>query len=187
MIQTRSLPELYLKPGDYYFGEQPTHVHTVLGSCVAVSIFHRHTGLAAMCHAVQPDCGLAEACKNRCAQYSRYVCCVVPAMVRSFFIRKIRPADLAVKLFGGAAITGDHDHRQRQLSVGAMNVATARQVLQRNGLTLDVIDAGGDFGRKIIFNTQTGVVLMKRIPTVPYADTTDRRSNGSILTYDPIT
>ena len=160
-MQTRSLPEIYLKPGEYYFGDQPAYVHTVLGSCVAVSIFHRHTGLAAICHAVQPECGMMDACKNRCAQHSRYVSCMVAAMVRSFFARRAVPADLAVKLFGGAAIIGDDDHRQKQPTVGAMNVAAARQVLQRNGLNLEAIQVGGDFGRKIIFNTQTGVVLMK--------------------------
>jgi chemotaxis protein CheD len=162
-MQTRSEPEIYLKPGDYYLGHQPVLVHTVLGSCVAVSMFHRPSRLAALCHAVQPDCGLAGVCKNRCAHPTRYVTCMISAMIRTFGARQIRPADIEVKLFGGATMIGFPDGRQRQLAVGTMNMAAARKIAQAHGLHLQAADVGGALGRKIIFDTRAGVVWVKRM------------------------
>ena len=161
----QSIPKVYLKPGEYYFGLRPTYVHTVLGSCVAVSIFHRHTGLAAICHAVQPDCDFADAGNNR-DLHSRCVRKVVPAMIQAFISRQVRPAELEVKLFGGASLIGNSANGEDKRSVGALNIAAARQVIAENGLVVCAADVGGCSGRKIIFNTHTGIVLMKRMRQV---------------------
>jgi chemotaxis protein CheD len=168
-MATPTAPEIYLKPGEYFLGDQPVLVHTVLGSCVAVSMFHRHSRLAALCHAVQPDCGTTGACQNRCAHPYRYITCMIPAMIRAFCSRQIHPADIEVKLFGGATMIGHPDGRQRQPAVGAMNLAAARKIIKARGLHLQAADVGGPLGRKIIFDTRAGVVMVKRMQKIPPA------------------
>jgi chemotaxis protein CheD len=155
--------KLYLKPGEYYLGDQPARIVTVLGSCVAVSMFHRKSGLAALCHALAPDCGPAADCTNGCAQIYRYVNCMIPAMARAFLTRGIRPMDTETKLFGGAAMINAYSGATPRKSVGAMNIAAARKVIQNFGLILKSADVGGHLGRKIIFDTSTGDVLLKRL------------------------
>jgi chemotaxis protein CheD len=162
-MQTRSVPGIYLRPGEYYFGRRPAYIHTVLGSCVAVSIYHRHTGLAAICHAVQPDFDPAEIGNKRDIQPSRFVQWVVPAMIRAFLTRRANPAELEIKLFGGASLIGDPLQGGNRNSVGALNISAAKQIITENGLVLTAADVGGHSGRKIIFNTHTGVVLMRRM------------------------
>lgn len=160
MLQT------YLTPGEYFFGDQAVCVTTVLGSCVAMTMFHRQTGLAAACHAVQPDCGQAAACKLRCPQPGRYINCVVPAMIRAFEKHNICHAEIDVKLFGGAAMIGESNNHRRQASVGHLNISAVKQIVQSSGLKLKAEAVGGHVGRKIIFNTTTGIVHVKRMQKV---------------------
>lgn len=153
---------IYLKPGEYYFGYHSVRITTVLGSCVSVSMYHHPSKLAALCHAVAPDCGIGTACKEKCVEFHRYVNCMVPAMAHSFFSRGIRPKEMEVKLFGGAAMLDTAGRKASRTSVGAMNIIAARKALQQLGLHLESTDVGGFAGRKIIFNTSTGEVLLKR-------------------------
>ena len=154
---------LYLKPGEYYLGNRPTRVVTVLGSCVAISMYHRPSGLAAICHALAPDCGAAADCPNGCPGLQRYVNCMIPAMARAFSARGIGPASIETKLFGGAAMIDGNNRRDPDKSVGALNIAASRKVIQQCGLTLKSSDVGGHAGRKIIFETATGDILLKRL------------------------
>jgi chemotaxis protein CheD len=154
---------VYLKPGEYYFGDQPVQIHTVLGSCVAVSMFHRRTGLAALCHTLAPDCRSAVACQKRCDRPYHYVSCTIPSMIRSFSARMIPASDVEVKLFGGAALIDAPEGDAHGSSVGMMNIAAARNSFQKLGIILKASDVGGRCGRKIIFDTRTGDVLVKRM------------------------
>ena len=154
---------LYLKPGEYYLGDHPTRVVTVLGSCVAVSMYHRPSGLAAICHALAPNCGATADCPNGCPRLHRYVNCMIPAMVRAFSSRGISPANIETKLFGGAAMIDGDSRRDPEKLVGAQNIAAAREVIQQCGLILKSSDVGGRVGRKIIFETATGDILLKRL------------------------
>ena len=154
---------VYLKPCEYYYGDRPVRVITVLGSCVAVTMYHRPSGLAAICHLVAPDCTISKGCTSECTQMGRYVNCMIPAMATSFATHGIRPAELEVKLFGGASMLDSGGRDNAQESLGEINTAMARKLLRQYGLTIKCADVGGHQGRKIIFDTRSGDVLLKRI------------------------
>lgn len=154
---------LYLKPGEYHFGDRPMRITTVLGSCVAVSLFHRPSMLACICHVMAPACRPDADCQAGCTQIYRYVNCMIPAMIRSFMTRSIAPKDIETKLFGGAAVIGDACRSADEDSIGAMNIAAARKTIADFGLNIKTEDVGGCVGRKIIFDTSTGDILLKRL------------------------
>jgi chemotaxis protein CheD len=83
-------------------------------------------------------------------------------MIAWFIDKGAYPAELEVKVFGGSDILVTGPDR-RNVSVGKQNIEAARQALLREGLKLHASHIGGTSGRKIIFSTQTGEVLMKRI------------------------
>ena len=87
-------------------------------------------------------------------------------MIRTFLANKIKPVEIAVKLFGGATIIGGSGNGGRQLSIGAMNIAAARRILEENKLSLAAVHVGGDLGRKLVFNSQTGSVLTKSVQKI---------------------
>lgn len=82
----------------------------------------------------------------------------------------LRPRDIEVKLFGGAALIGSRHPEAITNSIGQLNVKAAMETLDNCGFTLKVMDVGGAFGRKIIFDSGTGEVLMKRLNRPNYTD-----------------
>lgn len=169
-------PRIYLKPGELCVSKRPVVVTTVLGSCVSATFFHQATGLAAICHALQPKCPNSQHCMEGCSVRYRYAVCAIQAMTRQMTARGVRPREIEVKLFGGAALIGTTRPETAATSMGRQNVTAAMETIHDCGLILKVMDVGGSFGRKIIFDTGTGEVLMKRLRR---SDWTDKKSEIS--------
>jgi chemotaxis protein CheD len=159
----RDKPRIYLKPGELCFSKRPVVVTTVLGSCVAATFYHAATGLAAICHALQPKCPSSDPCVDDCTVRYRYAVCAITAMTRQMSARGVWPREIEVKLFGGAALMGTTRTAGAAPSIGQQNVRAAMDTISDCGLILKVMDVGGTFGRKIIFDTATGEVLLKRL------------------------
>lgn len=156
------LPSLHLNPGELYIGKKPALISTILGSCVAVVMFHPTSAIGAICHSLLPDCQChEEPCLGKsCRDCFRYVDCSVVHMVNWFRDQGAPPWELQVKLFGGSDM---FDHNMGDRSVGQQNIRIAREVIEKEGMRLLALDVGGNRGRKIIFNSMTGEVFMKRL------------------------
>jgi chemotaxis protein CheD len=152
----------YLKPGSWYFGPITGIIRTILGSCVAVTMFHRRSGRSAICHAVMPICDQNGSCGVYCAEHSRYTDCIVRAMAGLFFEQGVKAKEIEVKLFGGSNGLGGAGDLTRT-GVGKQNVTQARKALQEKDLFLKVSDVGGAAGRKLLFDTSTGEVMIKKL------------------------
>ncbi len=142
----------YLHPGEVCFCAEPSRVETVLGSCVAVTMWDRRRGAASICHAVLPwsngDGG----------DPLRYVDSAIGRMLAALDAHGSRRQDIEVKLFGGASMHGNN-----RVSVGRQNVEAALATLASQGLKPQAVDTGGAQGRKLRFDTATGEVWLKRI------------------------
>jgi chemotaxis protein CheD len=78
--------------------------------------------------------------------------------------------DFDVKIFGGAAVLTSL-YNKREISIGKMNADVAFQMLKEAGFKIVSYDIGGNFGRRIIFNTANGEVLVKKLRGIPdYSD-----------------
>ena len=67
---------------------------------------------------------------------------------------------LQAKVFGGSAINANPSGL---LNVGERNITVAKDVLAEEGINIVSSDVGGPEGRRIVFNTATGVVKMRYI------------------------
>jgi chemotaxis protein CheD len=164
----RPIPEaIYLKPGELFSGCRPARITTVLGSCVAVTMYDRKRHAAAICHAIQPICRQAAPnCHNRCSDRYRSVECAVHEMIRRMDWMGGSRDELEIKIFGGAAILGDRPGMKGERSVGGQNIESARRVLAEYGLPIRAMVVGGGVGRQIIFVTSNGSVFLKRIASI---------------------
>jgi len=54
MAEPDQLVEVVLGPGDLYFGDRRTRIRTLLGSCVAVTLWHPKAQIGGMCHYMMP-------------------------------------------------------------------------------------------------------------------------------------
>lgn len=156
--------DCYLKPGEFCLVLQPTIIKTVLGSCVTVTMYSARTKIGAACHALLPTCREEQEYKcppGTCENTFRFVECVIPEMLRRLQGQGLAARELEVKLFGGAdMMMGALADHQR---VGSLNVQKAEMMLTRMGMTIKKSDVGGSVGRKLIFDTRTGDVWIKRL------------------------
>jgi chemotaxis protein CheD len=153
---------VYLGPGEAYLDDRPALVSTVLGSCIAVTMFHRMTRRGRICHAILPRYPSAGQ-----GDTFHYVDSSILHMLENLLFTGLERAEIEVKLFGGAnAFKGDDE----RATVGELNAERAVQVIRKERLTILASDLGGRMGRKIVFDTQSGKVLLKRLNAPPTQD-----------------
>lgn len=149
--------KLYLQPGELTVTEIPTQVSTVLGSCVALTLFNRRLKYGAICHAMLPH--------NRGDGGFKYVGEAFDYMLGRFALAGIERHEIEVKLFGGSEIL-PHSVAGSVLTVGRQNIEVAKGLIEREGLKLCAESIGGEQGRKIHFYTHTGEIFLKRVARV---------------------
>ena len=148
---TRSI---FLKPGEAVVACEPTLITSVLGSCVAVTMFSPRCRIGAICHAMLPDSG------GRCDDL-RFVDSAFQHIYQK--MRESGASDLVVKLFGGAHVLDIGSYSSEKTTVGEQNVAQAEKVLAELGLEVTARDTGGTLGRKLYFCTWDGNVYLHRM------------------------
>ena len=146
---------VYLQPGQVAVTRVPTTIVTILGSCVGVSLHDPVMGIGGLNHFLLPQWTDANQESNRFGG---------PAM-RTLLTKVIdngaHPARLQAKVFGGACTLASFAGRGRQL--GEENVALALHFLQTAGIRVVSEDVGGERGRKVIFDTMTGDVWVRKL------------------------
>lgn len=171
-------PQIYLKAGEIVFTEEPHVVLTVLGSCLSVTLFHRRSGTAAICHGLLPHCRERAGCTGECKAMAKYVDCALLWMLKRFKAKGISAKDLEVKVFGGADMfsTSARAVEHGLMSVGRQNIAVAQKIIESEGLLVLSMDVGGNQGRKLFFNTRTGEIMLKRLtPNVILVDPREKK------------
>lgn len=133
----------------------PVLVSTVLGSCVAVTMFSASRGFGAICHAMLPE----NAGKDLDL---RYVDTALQHLHRKV-VECNAGGDLVVKLFGGAQVLDIGGYNSARFTIGEQNVSRAEALLLEYGFTISARDTGGMHGRKLFFCTETGNVYMRRM------------------------
>ncbi len=151
----QQLPEfmetVYLKSGEVYIALQPTKVITVVGSCVSVLLFDKAQKLGGMNHFVHPYATLPGMTD---ANYGE------PAMRR--LLREFQNAGGNLKTTI-AHVLGGGSHPKMNDWVGINNINVARQFLVEHGIRITHSETGDKIGRKIIFDTSSGLVTVKPV------------------------
>ena len=160
-----NLPYFFLKPGDMAISEEPSIIATLLGSCVAVTMISRTRGIGAVCHALLPSCKDKGQC-HRCLERFRHVDCAISGMFEEFRQRGATMGSIEVKLFGGADMFRSQQGTDSRNSVGWQNIDRAMEVLEGKGIRPASVDVGGVQGRKILFNTGSGEVFLRRLNSI---------------------
>ncbi|WP_236026046.1 chemotaxis protein CheD [Geomonas azotofigens] len=138
---------------------EPMLVTTLLGSCVAVTIFNYRLRLGAICHAQLP-CNGQLAGGGQHDEHGKYVDSAIREMLERLLHRGALRGELEAKVFGGSDM---FDARGRLRSVGKQNSEMALRILAHESVRVAKQDLGGERGRKIIFHAHTGEVFLKRL------------------------
>jgi len=155
---------LFLMPGDLFFGHGYQRVRTLLGSCVALTLWHPRRQFGGMCHFVLPGrVHVAGAPLD-----GRYGDEALMRFVELMAERNTRPDEFRVGLFGGGAMFGyTATGCGQSLNVGARNIEAARRLAAQHGLVIGREDVGGSSYRHLALDLATGVVQLRVEPVTP--------------------
>jgi chemotaxis protein CheD len=172
MKQPDSIIEIFLQPGEFYFGEWDTRIRTTLGSCVSITMWHPLLRIGGMCHymlASVPGRG-----KNRLN--GKYGEDAVAMLFEEAVNHDTDPHDYVYKIFGGGNMFPESNGHWpcsrapcEQVIEGCRNVSCknsniGRALLKRCGLNVVAEHLGGTGHRNVIFDIWSGHVWMRQVP-----------------------
>lgn len=145
----------YLLPGELHVSEEPCQIRTILGSCVAICLWDGRLRAGGMNHFLLPASREGQRTSQRFADVATNV------LLKKLSLLGCRPANMQAKIFGGSAMF--QNRNRLAVSLGTQNVAAALHLMNSAGIPVVAQETGGTQGRKIIFNTDDGVVWCQPI------------------------
>ncbi|MEK7260236.1 MAG: chemotaxis protein CheD [Pseudomonadota bacterium] len=177
--------EIYLQPGEYWFGDENTRIRTILGSCVAITLWHPHKRIGGMCHFMlptrnstlqsrarpAPTVAVAGARANTMGPDGRYGDEAVQLLCEEIERSGCVPAEFEAKLFGGGRMFRQGPPKPSAVrrnaatdSIHDRNIEAGRELMRQHGITVTAEHLGGLGHRQVIFDIWSGHAWMKHTP-----------------------
>lgn len=155
-VHARPGESVTLLPGQMHFGGHAASVHTLLGSCVAITLWHPQRRIGGMCHYLLPHRPrrAGDPLDGRYGDEALY------AMVHRLRECGTDPADYHAHLYGGADTISNGG--VPRFDIGERNIAQGWELLEQYGFQLQGVDVGEDIPRTVTLFLQSGEVEMRR-------------------------
>jgi chemotaxis protein CheD len=158
--------EIFLQPGEFYFGDGITRIRTLLGSCVAIVLWQPRLRIGGMCRFMLPSRSHGKGGESLDGRYAE------DAM--QMFMQELRrtstsPSEYRTKLVGGGRMFRQARNPASGIDISARNMEAARNLMLHHGFTLHAQDLGGQGHRNVIFDLWSGDVWLRRVPLRPAA------------------
>jgi chemotaxis protein CheD len=162
--------EIFLQPGDFYFGDVNTRIRTILGSCVSITMWHPTRLIGGMCHYLLPS----RPKEAGDALDGHYADEAMKMFLQEIRAAKTHPAEFRVKVFGGGNMflkskqvdlgksPVSRSGKKFDMDVAGTNVLVARSLITSNGFKIDAEDSGGDGHRQLIFDIWSGHAWVRK-------------------------
>ncbi len=147
--------DVLLAPGEFYFGRGSTRLHTLLGSCVAITLWHPVKRVGGMCHYLLPTRG-----GNRHLSPGHYGDDAIQLFAREISRRGTLPHEYDVKVFGGGNMF--ESGPVNTVNVSVSNIEYGLTLLNEYGFRISASDVGGNCHRKIRLDLWSGDVWIQR-------------------------
>lgn len=143
----------HVHAGDVLLGGPDDELRAVLGSCVAVTLWHPAKRIGVMSHVLLPRRGAKHRLAGGPGQDARFAEDALRLMVGRLREAGVDPGECACKLFGGAQVFSGSDS-----GIGNANVRELRELLSRAGVSIASEHVEGTGHRVIRFVVGTGEV-----------------------------
>jgi chemotaxis protein CheD len=149
------LREVYLRPGDFCFGEGRLRISTLLGSCISIVLWHPLLAHGGMCHYMLPDRK-----QSRCnlPPDGKYGEEAMELFMLELKKRRTLPAQYQVNIYGGGNMFDES--ASTGMEIGKQNIEKAYSLLDERGFTVTREHLGSFGHRKIEFDVWTGEVRL---------------------------
>lgn len=141
----------YLYEGAIIVRKEPTLITTILGTCVAVSLFDPVTHIGGLNHYLLPYY------KGRGLPSPHFGNVAIESMIDKMLEYGAHKNRLEAKILGGKRTD------ESIFSIGIRNAEVAVEILAKHRIPVKASKTGADTGLKVIFNTYSGDFQVKRI------------------------
>lgn len=152
--------DLVVHPGEWFFGQAPKRISTLLGSCVAVTVWHPILRCGGMCHYLLTARPKAHGVSHTAnARYGHDAL----QLLECEMLKHAPFAEYHCACFGGATMFLGNSQ------VGEANGRLAMNWLQMHGVQPDYRELGGAKGRKVRLDLANGRIEMSMMEPVAYS------------------
>ena len=155
MTSKANVIDIFLMPGDHFVGDQHYRVRTLLGSCVSITLWHRHRKIGAMSHFLlsnrEPRSDSTSELDGRYAEEAMWL------MLQKLEEMNIAPHECEGKIFGGGNMFPVRA-RTTSRNIGQVNGEAARALLRAHHVPIVSESLFGIGRRNIFFNISNGDV-----------------------------
>ncbi|AHC34912.1 chemotaxis protein CheD [Pseudomonas fluorescens] len=164
--------EVFLNPGEWFFGAGSIRLRTVLGSCVALVFWHPRHLLGGMCHYLLPQRAVAKPG----VLDGRYGNEALELLLARIHASKVRPAEFRINVYGGGDMFPGLARADNHY-VGQRNVEQARRLLDLHQLPCHNFHVEGVGYRTVVLDLATGNIelnylALQRPPGRPHGERT---------------
>lgn len=156
------MQDIHIHSGGVWFGGGDVRLRTILGSCVAITLWHPTRRIGGLCHFVTARAPAARrGDRNGCYGDSAM------ALLQEIVATGLDPRAFEAKLFGGGQMftcTADSPKQCLPTRVQASNIAMGRELVQRFEHPLVAEHLGGRGHRNLVFDLTTGLAWLKHTP-----------------------
>lgn len=157
-------------PGEYYVTNSNRLIVTVLGSCVAVCLRDKYTGIGGMNHFLLPNDGSNE--HGLLTESARYGVYAMELLVNHLLKLGASRNRFEAKVFGGGNVL----RGMTVNNIGQRNSEFVLDYLHNEGIPIVAQDLLGEFPRKVYFFPESGKVMVKKIKSIHNSTIIDRES-----------
>lgn len=150
--RTRNSDRKMVGMGELAVAAAPATLSAVLGSCIGVTLYHPRLRVGALAHVVLPQA------HEPTSHPAKYADLAIPAMLAELAERGVPQAGLVAKMAGGACMFGNSNGA---MQIGKSNAEALTRALAAANIHLAAQDVGGNRGRKIVFDLETGLVKVE--------------------------
>ncbi len=143
----------FLMPGALFAQSGSYIITTVLGSCIAVCLWDRIRKEGGMNHYKLP------LWNGEGLPSPKYGNIAITKLIERLEEMGCQRRNIIAKVFGGGAVIKS---ASGLLNVGERNIEVAVDYLAKENIQIIASDMGGTYSRKVIFNTETGGIMMKK-------------------------
>ena len=144
---------------DYKVGRAPSSLISYgLGSCIGISLYDPTTKVGGLLHIMLPDSKQARASDNP----AKFADTGLPLLLNDVLSLGASKPRLVAKIAGGAQMFA-FSNATDIMKVGSRNAETVKSILRKMGIRLIAEDTGGNYGRTVQIDLNTGVYTVKTI------------------------
>lgn len=164
-VAPKLVTDIFLNPGDLYFGGPNVRVRTLLGSCVSIVLWHPKLHIGGMCHYLLVTKGDKNSAVLPQGKYGEDAFQFLLTSVKS---HHAPISEYEAKVFGGSNMFSKNEktlidpmNESNSKLVGVRNIEFANEILKKHSIKIVSENTGGVTHRKVFFTIWDGEVWLE--------------------------